>query len=214
MNPCKLYDLTEPSNARLMRLEIALVGMPINIADMTTEKLHTSVGRDSRGTGSVHIFSADDDAAIRKMLKLPQECKGTFMEQFNEFLDLRKDYVYSVPGFGTFIKKEDVAEFVEKTNGFNARLRELRIAVMKLLENRYAGRSEADNVFYHKFILRFNPRIRYGIFLLSREYVSDKYFIRTCTSSAYKGVTRLDKENLAPWVTEAGKETNHIGRGA
>ena len=68
-----------------MRLEIALVGMPINIADMTTEKLHTSIGRDSRGTGSVHIFSAEDDAAIRKMLKLPQECKGTFMEQFNEF---------------------------------------------------------------------------------------------------------------------------------
>ena len=193
-----------------MRLEIALVGMPINIADMTTEKLHTSIGRDSRSTGSVHIFSADDDAAIRKMLKLPQECKGTFMEQFNEFLDLRKDYVYSVPGFGAFIKKEDVAEFVEKANGFNARLRELRIAVMKLLENRYAGRSEADNVFYHKFILRFNPRIRYGIFLLSREYVSDKYFIRACANSAYKGVTRLDKENLAPWVTEAGKETNHI----
>lgn len=211
MNQCKLYDLTEPSNARLMRLEIALVGMPINIADMTTEKLHTSVGRNSRGTGSVHIFSADDDAAIRKMLMLPQECEGTFMEQFNEFLDLRKDYVYSVPGFGSFIKKEDVAEFVEKANGFNARLRELRIAVMKLLENRYAGRSEADNVFYHKFILRFNPRIRYGIFLLSREYVSDKYFIRACANSAYKGVTRLDKEDLAPWVTEAGKETNHIG---
>lgn len=211
MNQCKLYDLTEPSNARLMRLEIALVGMPINIADMTTEKLHTSVGRNSRGTGSVHIFSADDDAAIRKMLMLPQECEGTFMEQFNEFLDLRKDYVYSVPGFGAFIKKEDVAEFVEKANGFNARLRELRIAVMKLLENRYAGRSEADNVFYHKFILRFNPRIRYGIFLLSREYVSDKYFIRACANSAYKGVTRLDKENLAPWVTEAGKEANHIG---
>ena len=214
MNQCNLHDLTVPSNARLMRLEIALVGMPINIADMTTEKLHTSVGRDLRGTGSVHIFSAEDDAAIRKMLKLPQECKGTFMEQFNEFLDLRKDYVYSVPGFGSFIKKEDVAEFVKKTNGFNARLRELRIAVMKLLENRYAGRSEADNVFYHKFILRFNPRIRYGIFLLSREYVSDKYFIRSCASSAYKGVTRLDKENLAPWVTEAGNETNHIGSGA
>ena len=69
---------------------------------------------------------------------------------------------------------------------------------MKLLENRYAGRSEADNVFYRKFILRFNPRIRYGIFLLSREYVSDKYFIRACTSSAYKGVTRLNKENLVP----------------
>ena len=100
---------------------------------------------------------------------------------------------------------------VEKTNGFNARLRELRNSVMNLLEKRYAGRSEADNVFYHKFILRFNPRVRYGIFLLSRKYVSDKYFIRTCTSSAYKGVTRLNKENLVPWVTEAGKETNHIG---
>ena len=102
----------------------------------------------------------------------------------------------------------------EKTNGFNARLRELRNSVMNLLEKRYAGRSVADNVFYHKFILRFNPRVRYGIFLLSREYVSDKYFIRSCASSAYKGVTRLDKENLVPWVTEAGKETNHIGSGA
>ena len=214
MKRSKLHDLTEPSNARLMRLEIALVGLPGNIADMTTEKLHTSVSRDSRRAGSVHIFSADDDAAIRKMLMLPQECEWTFKPQHDEFLALRTDFVYSVPGFGAFIKKENVAEFVEKTNGFNVRLRELRIAVMKLLENRYAGRSEADNVFYHKFILRFNPRIRYGIFLLSREYVSDKYFIRACTSSAYKGVTRLNKENLAPWVTEAGKETNHIGSGA
>ena len=126
MNPCKLQALTEPSNARLMRLEIALVGLPGNIADMTTEKLHTSVSRDSRGTGSVHIFSSDDDAAIRKMLMLPQECGGTFLPQFNEFLDLRKDFVYSVPGYGSFIKKEDVAEFVEKTDDFNARLRVLR----------------------------------------------------------------------------------------
>ncbi len=47
----KLYDLTEPSNARLMRLEIALVGMPINIADMTTEKLHISGGGNSQRTG-------------------------------------------------------------------------------------------------------------------------------------------------------------------
>lgn len=213
MNQCKLYDLTEPSNARLMRLEIALVGMPINIADMTTEKLHTSVGRDSRGAGSVHIFSADDDAAIRKMLKLPQECKGTFIEQYNEFLELRKAFVYSVPGFGSFVKKEDVAEFVEKVNGFNVRLRELRNAVINLLEARYAQKSQEDNVFYHQFILRFNPRVRYGIFLLTKDYAADKYFIRACTNSAYKGVTRLNKENLAPWVTEAGKETNHIGSG-
>ena len=214
MNPCKLNDLTEPSNARLMRLEIALVGLPGNIADMTTEKLHTSVSRDSRSTGSVHIFSADDDAAIRKMLKLPPECEWTFKPQYDEFLDLRKDFVYSVPGFGSFIKKEEVAEFVEKTDDFNARLRVLRSSVMNLLEARYAGRSETDNIFYHKFILRFNPRIRYGIFLLSREYVADKYFIRVCTDSAYKGVTRLNKENLAPWVTEADKETNQIGSGA
>lgn len=113
MNPCKLYDLTEPSNARLMRLEIAHVGMPINIADMTTENLHSSVGRDSRGTGSVHIFSAEDDVAIRKMLMLPKECKGTFMEQYKEFLELRKGFVCSVPGFGAFIKKKDVADFGE-----------------------------------------------------------------------------------------------------
>lgn len=33
------YDLTEPSNARLMCLGIALVGMPVSIADMTTETL-------------------------------------------------------------------------------------------------------------------------------------------------------------------------------
>ena len=210
----KLHSLIEPSNARLMRLEIALVGLPGNIADMTTEKLHTSVGSNSRGTGSIHIFSADDDAAIRKMLMLPQECDGTFLPQLNEFLDLRKDFVYSVPGYGSFIKKEDVAEFVEKTDDFNARLRDLRSSVMNLLEARYAQKSQEDNVFYHQFILRFNPRVRYGIFLLSREYVSDKYFIRACTNSAYKGVARINKENLAPWVTGADKETNHIGSGA
>lgn len=212
MKHCTLHGFTEPSNARLMRLEIALVGMPVNIADMTTEKLRTSVGRDARGT-SVHIFSADDDAAIRKMLMLPQECEGTFMDQYNEFLELRNAFVYSVPGFGSFVKKEDVAEFVEKVNGFNVRLRELRNAVMNLLEARYAQKSQEDNVFYHQFILRFNPRVRYGIFLLTKEYAADKYFIRACTNSAYKGVTRLNKENLAPWVTEAGKETNHIGSG-
>lgn len=214
MKQCKLHDLTNPSNARLLRLEIALVGLPGNISDMTTEKLHTSVGKNSRGTGRVHISSTDDDTAIRKMQMLPQECEWTFKPQYDEFLALRKGFVCSVPGFGAFIKQEDVAEFVEKTDEFNARLRVLRIAVMKLLEKRYAGRSEADNVVYHKFILRFNPRVRYGIFLLSQEYVSDKYFIRACTSSAYKGVTRFNKENLAPWVTVAGKETNHIGSGA
>ena len=111
------------------------------------------------------------------------------------------DFVYSVPGFGAFIKKEDVAEFVEKADDFNARLRELRNSVMNLLEKRYAGRSGTDNVFYHKFILRFNPRIRYGIFLLSREYASNKYFIRVCANSAYKGESRYNKENIAPWVT-------------
>lgn len=201
MNRCQLNGLTEPSGARLMRLEIALVGLPINIADMTTEKLHVSGGGNSRGTGSVHIFSADDDAAIRKMLTLRQDCKGTFMEQFDEFLELRKEYVYSVPGFGAFIKKECVAEFVEKANGFNARLRELRHSVMNLLEKRYAQKSQEDNVFYHKFILRFNPRIRYGIFLLSREYASDKCFIRACANSAYRGEARCNKENIASWVT-------------
>ena len=214
MECCKLHSLTEPSNARLMRLEIALVGLPGNIADMTTEKLHTSVSRDSRSTGSVHIFSSDDDAAIRKMLMLPQGCEGTFMDQYNEFLELRKAFVYSVPGFGSFIKKEDVAEFVEKVNGFNVRLRELRNAVMNLLEARYAQKSQEDNVFYHQFILRFNPRVRYGIFLLTKEYAADKYFIRACAQSAYKGISRYNKENLVPWLTEAGKETNYIGSGA
>ena len=210
MNHCQINGLTEPSDARLMRLEIALVGLPINIADMTTEKLHTLVDRNSRRTGSVHIFSADDDLAIRKMLMLPLECKGTFMDQFNEFLELRKAFVYSVPGFGAFIKKEDVVEFVEKTNGFNARLRALRNSVMGLLEKRYAGRAVEDNVFYHKFILRFNPRVRYGIFLLSREYVSDKYFIRACANSAYRGVSRYNKENLAPWIAGSSNEEKHI----
>ena len=211
MSHSRLYDLTEPSEAHLMRLEIALVGLPINIADMTTEKLHVSGGGNSRGTGSVHIFSADDDAAIRKMLMLPQECEGTFKDQFDEFLELRKGYVYSVPGFGTFIKKEDVAEFVEKTDGFNARLRELRNSVMNLLEARYAQKSQEDNIFYHQFILRFNPRVRYGIFMLTKGYVTDKYFIRACAKSAYKGVTRCNKENLSPWVIGADKEVVHIG---
>ncbi len=209
MNHCKLDELTEPSDARLMRLEIALVGMPINIADMTTEKLHTSIHRGERDTGSVHIFSADDDIAIRKRLLLPQDCEGTFMAQYKKFLGLRKDYVYSVPGFGAFIKKEEVAEFVEKTNGFNDELRELRIKTRELLESRYAGRSDVDDVFYHKFILRFNPRIRYGIFLLSREYVSDKYFIQSCARWAYKGTSRYNKEDLTPWVTRIDKETIH-----
>ena len=128
------------------------------------------------------------------------------MEQFNEFLDLRKDYVYSVPGFGSFIKKEDVAEFVEKVNGFNVRLRELRNAVMNLLEARYAQKSQEDNVFYHQFILRFNPRVRYGIFLLTKEYAADKYFIRACAQSAYKGISRYNKENLVPWISVANEE--------
>ena len=206
MERSNLHDLTEPSNARLMRLEIALVGLPGNIADMTTEKLHTSVSRDSRSTGSVHIFSSDDDAAIRKMLMLPQGCEGTFMDQYNEFLELRKAFVYSVPGFGSFIKKEDVAEFVEKVNGFNVRLRELRNAVMNLLEARYAQKSQEDNVFYHQFILRFNPRVRYGIFLLTKEYAADKYFIRACAQSAYKGISRYNKENLVPWISVANEE--------
>lgn len=202
MNQSLLNGLTEPSDARLMRLEIALVGMPGNITEMRTEQHHLLGHRNSHGAGPVQIFSDEDDKAIRKMLMLPQECDGTFVEQIREFFKLRNRYVYSVPGFGAFIKKEDVAGFVEKTNDFNARLRELRASVRKLLEARYANK----DVSYHNFILRFNPRIRYGIFLLSRQFVSDKYFIRACADSAYKGLSRYNKENLLPWIVETSTE--------
>jgi len=198
------FDIKEwicPSKAEIVRLEIALVDLPGDISEMTTRV-------NTQGGDLFHPFTEDDDLALRKFLGVSREARGTFLAQYDEFLDLRRRFVYNINGYGNFLKIDDIHDFVEEASRLNQEFTSLRLKVMGFLEERCKGRrvslGRGGEIGYHRFILRFNPRIKYGLFLLSRKFVQDVSFQKAARQSVRRGGVKVDEDFATLLHLESG----------
>jgi len=154
-----------PSRAKILRLDMRLLGCPGTLTD-----LYSEVGGESRP-----IFTKEDVLAVRKLLGRDDLKRGEFVPEYDLYLDLCKRYYIPIYGYGTFVHADSVEALYREVDRFNAGAVELRKNVCGLLHERYTSCTDRD---MHPLILRFNPRIKANTYILSESFVEDKAFRR------------------------------------
>lgn len=167
----EISTLCRQSRAVILRLDLRLVDCPGELTDMWTEE--KGVRR--------RIFTDDDIQAVRKMLGRADEERGTFASEYKYFEALRTLYAVPVFGYGNFVLAKNLANLYDNVDGLNKQLSELRHKVCGLLEDRYGHGIEM-----HRKILRFNPRVKLGTYILTEAFAHDKCFQRAVEIACYK----------------------------
>ncbi len=163
---------TDPAHSDVLRLDMRLVGLPANISEMRTRIDKATFERiEGVDKKQLHItkpiFDDHDDQMLRKALSVPDSEQGVFTREYNRYLNLQNKYVIRIWSNGNFILRECVPDFVGEVEQFNKDLQKLRQKVLSILESRHYERSQ---------LLRFNPRVNYGIYVLTLRQDSDNHF--------------------------------------
>ena len=169
-----LEAFTKPAVSDVLKLDMNLVGMPGDVSELRTgadkELFNANHGVDVRRLDIRRpIFDETDDCAVRKALGVDASCHWTFQGWHAQCHDIRRRYAINVFCHGSYILREDVPLFIQEVEAFNADLQDLRRRVCAVLESR--GHA-------HALALRFNPRVRYGVYVLTARQDSDEFFRR------------------------------------
>lgn len=169
---CGIEYYTNPANSDVLRLDMRLAGLPGNLSELHTridkKTFERIEGVDKK---QLHItkpiFDKYDDQMLRRILAVPDSEPGVFTREYDRYLELQSKYAIRIWSYGSFVLRECVADFVEEVELFNAELHKLRQKVMAVLETRH---------YEHSIVLRFNPRVNYGIYVLTLRQDSDSRF--------------------------------------
>lgn len=183
-----LEAFTKPAVSDVLKLDMNLIGMPGEVSE-----LHTGADKELRN--AIHgvdvrrldiqrpIFDETDDWAVRNALGVDSSCRWTFQAWHTQYHDIRQRYAINVFCHGSYILREEVPIFIQEVEAFNADLQDLRRKVCAVLE----ARGHA-----HSMVLRFNPRVRYGIYVLTVRQDSDKFFRKMKERAIDKFLARRD----------------------
>ena len=155
-----------PSQARILRVEIGNPCVPLYLTGLTTT---TKV---NAGEGDFlyrrQIFEEEHEEAVRRLLGVFDEHECTFERYIKKYVEIKKKYVRNVLGYGNFMLSEDLPQFLQEAGDLKKELDDLRLKVRNFL------RDELHLPWID--ILRFNPRLKYATFLLSKGVVRDDEF--------------------------------------
>ena len=182
-----------PSKARILKIEISNPGLPGNLTDLITSR-----EKDSNKRNWLYrrrVFSDHHEYEVRWQLHIPNDAKSTFGEYIQKYSDLKRKYVRNVLNYGNYIQMKDVPAFLKEVEALNAVYHELCGRVRSILMP-IAPWNDA---------LLFNPRVRYGMFIISQQQASDEHFryelsaMRITfdgnpTVEELLGITTVDKE--------------------
>lgn len=183
-----LEAFTKPAVSDVLKLDMNLVGMPGEVSELRT-------GADKELRNAIHgvdvrrldiqrpIFDETDDWAVRNALGVDSSCRWTFQAWHTQYHDIRQRYAISVFCHGSYILREEVPIFIQEVEAFNADLQDLRRKVCAVL----GARGHA-----HSMVLRFNPRVRYGIYVLTVRQDSDEFFRKMKERAIDKFLARRD----------------------
>lgn len=187
--PQALEVCTAPAVSDVLKLDMNLVGMPGEVSELRT-------GADKELRNAIHgvdvrrldiqcpIFDETDDWAVRNALGVDRSCRWTFQAWHTQYHDIRQRYAINVFCHGSYILREEVPLFIQEVEAFNADLQDLRRRVCAVLE----ARSHA-----HSMVLRFNPRVRYGIYVLTVRQDSDEFFRKMKERAIDKFLAQRDR---------------------
>jgi hypothetical protein len=153
-----------PSKAKILKIEISNPGLPANLTDLITSRELNSYKRNRLFRRQV--FKDEHDYEVRKQLHIPNDAKSTFGEYIQKYYDLKRKYVRNVLNYGNYIRAKDVSSFLHEVETLNELYRGLCGQVRKILT------PLAD----WKDVLLFNPRVRFAMFIISEQQVSDEHF--------------------------------------
>lgn len=167
---CNLKTMLNPSRAKILRLDIKLVDCPGSLLEM---------GHEENGIRK-QTFTEDDDKAVRKLLGRVDE-KYAFKSEIDRYIEIERKYKFPVWGYGAFVNVKDLEMLYSDVESFNVELRQLRLEVVAFLRARYPH-PEMD-----RRIMRFNPRVKIGTYLLPQAFVEDRLFQRSVEIACKKG---------------------------
>ena len=157
-----------PSKAKILRIEISKPGLPGDLTEIITARKKGEYWADHLFRR--RVFGEEHDRAVRSFLGVPRDESGTFLKYIQKYNGLKNKYVRNVFCYGNFILAEDVEPFVMDAEAFNRELRELCQNVRMFLNDRF-------EILWDD-ILRFNPRLKYAMFILSEQFANDDKFRR------------------------------------
>jgi len=163
-------DFCLPSSARILRLEMSLLDCPGKLTDLRYMEDGTTK----------QTYSDADELAVRKILKRVDMSQAVFADEVERYLALERKYRIAVWGYGSFVSKDMVAELYHEVEKLNSEYQKLRLIVLGEMDSRHQGLKE------HQRNLRFNPRIRFGTYILTKELVANPMFQRAVEIACVK----------------------------
>lgn len=171
-----IESYTVPADSEILKLDMKLLGLPSEVSDLRVrvdKNFYNSIsGVDTQNLlVQKPIFTKDDDEAIRRQLGIIPTGDNfyTFQEHYNKYKELQRRYVVNVFLHGSFILRKDVSCFIQEVEAFNKELWKLRLKVLNVLKVRGYARHIA---------LKFNPRVNYGIYILTVKQCANEFFCR------------------------------------